>query len=171
MPPITLRKRARALPPTLSLAGLVLAGLTLAGCYDRQENAPKPAPAPETSAELGGVDLSRPVRVLGTEPFWSVEITPDALIYTRMDQPEQRAPNRGVTVQGTVATFTTTTSLNQPLNVSLIATECSDGMSDRTYPLTARVEIGDQTLNGCAASTAAIMAGGESGPVVEPAAG
>lgn len=171
MPPITLRKRARALPPTLALAGLVLAGLTLAGCYDRQENAPKPAPAPETSAELGGVDLSRPVRVLGTEPFWSVEITPDALIYTRMDQPEQRAPNRGVTVQGTVATFTTTTSLNQPLNVSLIATECSDGMSDRTYPLTARVEIGDQTLNGCAASTAAIMAGGESGPVVEPAAG
>lgn len=171
MPPITLRKRARALPPTLSLAGLVLAGVTLAGCYDRQENAPKPAPAPETSAELGGVDLSRPVRVLGTEPFWSVEITPDALIYTRMDQPEQRAPNRGVTVQGTVATFTTTTSLNQPLNVSLIATECSDGMSDRTYPLTARVEIGDQTLNGCAASTAAIMAGGESGPVVEPAAG
>ncbi|PZU58334.1 MAG: hypothetical protein DI552_07010 [Brevundimonas sp.] len=171
MPPITLRKRARALPPTLTLAGLVLAGLTLAGCYDRQENAPKPAPAPETSAELGGVDLSRPVRVLGTEPFWSVEITPDALIYTRMDQPEQRAPNRGVTVQGTVATFTTTTSLNQPLNVSLIATECSDGMSDRTYPLTARVEIGDQTLNGCAASTAAIMAGGESGPVVEPAAG
>ena len=138
MPPITLRKRARALPPTLSLVGLVLAGLTLAGCYDRQENAPKPAPAPETSAELGGVDLSRPVRVLGTEPFWSVEITPDALIYTRMDQPEQRAPNRGVTVQGTVATFTTTTSLNQPLNVSLIATECSDGMSDRTYPLTAR---------------------------------
>ncbi|WP_288758166.1 hypothetical protein [uncultured Brevundimonas sp.] len=171
MPPITLRKRARALPPTLALAGLVLAGLTLAGCYDRQENAPKPAPAPETSAELGGVDLSRPVRVLGTEPFWSVEITPDALIYTRMDQPEQRAPNRGVTVQGTVATFTTTTSLNQPLNVSLIATECSDGMSDRTYPLTARVEIGDQTLNGCAASTAAIMAGGEFGPVVEPAAG
>ncbi len=171
MPPITLPKRARALPPTLSLVGLVLAGLTLAGCYDRQENAPKPAPAPETSAELGGVDLSRPVRVLGTEPCWSVEITPDALIYTRMDQPEQRAPNRGVTVQGTVATFTTTTSLNQPLNVSLIATECSDGMSDRTYPLTARVEIGDQTLNGCAASTAAIMAGGESGPVVEPAAG
>ena len=171
MPPITLRKRARALPPPLALAGLVLAGLTLAGCYDRQENAPKPAPVPETSAELGGVDLSRPVRVLGTEPFWSVEITPDALIYTRMDQPEQRAPNRGVTVQGTVATFTTTTSLNQPLNVSLIATECSDGMSDRTYPLTARVEIGDQTLNGCAASASALAAAPESGLVVDQPAG
>ena len=93
------------------------------------------------------------------------------MVLEGVDQPEQRAPNRGVTVQGTVATFTTTTNQNQPLNVSLMATECSDGMSDRTYPLTARVEIGDQTLNGCAASTAAIMAGGESGPVVEPAAG
>lgn len=162
MPPITHKT-------FLSL--LAVAGLSLAACYDRNDSAPQPAPVPETAAELGGVDLSRPVRVLGTEPFWSIEITPDALVYTRVDQPEQRAPNRGVTVQGTVATFTTTTSLNQPLNVSLIATECSDGMSDRTYPLTARVEIGDQTLNGCGASTAAIMAGGESGPVVEPAAG
>ena len=162
MPPITHKT-------FLSL--LAVAGLSLAACYDRNDSAPQPAPVPETAAELGGADLSRPVRVLGTEPFWSIEITSDALVYTRVDQPEQRAPNRGVTVQGTVATFTTTTSLNQPLNVSLIATECSDGMSDRTYPLTARVEIGDQTLNGCGASSAAIMAGGESGPVVEPAAG
>ena len=44
-----------------------------------------------------------------------------------------------------------------PLNVMLIATECSDGMSDRVYPLTARVEIGDDTLTGCAASKSAIM--------------
>ena len=113
--------------------------------------AAQPAPQPETAAMLGEVDLSRPVRALGAEPFWGVEITPDSLVYTRVDQPEQRAPNRGVTVQGTVATFTTTTNLNQPLNVSLIATECSDGMSDRTYPLTAKVEIGDDELTGCAA--------------------
>ena len=48
---------------------------------------------------------------------------------------------------------------------TLIATECSDGMSDRIYPLTARVVIGEETLQGCAASTAAIMGAGESGPV------
>ena len=41
--------------------------------------------------------------------------------------------------------------------MTLIATECSDGMSDRVYPLTARVEIGDDTLTGCAASKSAIM--------------
>ena len=43
------------------------------------------------------------------------------------------------------------TNLNKALNVVLIATECSDGMSDRTYPLTAKVEIGDDELTGCAA--------------------
>ena len=44
-------------------------------------------------------------------------------------------------------------------------------MSDRTYPLTARVEIGADTLTGCAASVSAIMSAGESGPVVDRPAG
>jgi len=134
-----------------SLLPVLLVGAALAGCYDREANKPQAAAAPETAVTLGGVDLGKPVRALGTEPFWGVEITPDALIYTRVDQPTQRAPNRGATVQGTVATFASSTDLNQALNVVLIATECSDGMSDRTYPLTAKVEIGDDTLTGCAA--------------------
>lgn len=137
---------------------VVIAGLALSGCYDRREQAPKPAEALETAAVLAGVDLSKPVRALGTEPFWSVEITRDALIYTRVDQPPQRAPNHGARVQGTVATYSTSTDLQQALNVMLIATECSDGMSDRVYPLTARVEIGQDTLSGCAASTAWLAA-------------
>lgn len=136
---------------------VLIAGVALAGCYDRKEVKPKTAAEPQAAAVLGGVDLGQPVRALGTEPFWSVEITPDALIYTRVDQPEQRAPNRGATVQGTVATYATSTNLQKALNVMLIATECSDGMSDRVYPLTARVEIGDDTLTGCAASKSAIM--------------
>jgi uncharacterized membrane protein len=144
----------RAILTTL-LIGPVL-GLTLVGCYDRRDKAPESAPPPEAAPVLAGVDLGKPVRALGTEPFWSVEITPDTLIYTRMDQPTQRAPNRGATVQGKVATYATSTDLNAAMNVVLIATECSDGMSDRTYPLTARVEIGDDTLSGCAASASAL---------------
>ena len=42
-------------------------------------------------------------------------------------------------------------------------------MSDRTYPLTAMVKVGDVELTGCAASASAIMSTGESGPVVETA--
>ena len=68
-----------------------------------------------------------------------------------------------------MAMFEAETADGQPISVTLIATECSDGMSDRTYPLTALVEVGERTLTGCAASTAAIMSAGESGPVVNPA--
>lgn len=140
------------------LACAALSGLfALAGCYDRRDQQPESAPLPEAAPVLAGVDLAKPVRALGTEPFWSVEITQDALIYSRVDQPAQRAPNRGATVQGTVAAYVTTTELNEALNVVLIATECSDGMSDRTDPLTARVEIGDDTLSGCAAASADLV--------------
>lgn len=150
-------------PIPAALTAIILVLPLLAGCYDRKDQAPEAAPPPEPAAVLAGVDLGKPVRALGTEPFWSVEITPDGLTYTRVDQPAQHAPNRGATVQGTVATYATSTDLNEALNVVLIATECSDGMSDRAYPLTAKVEIGDDTLTGCAASVAALATRDEAG--------
>ena len=88
--------------PLVLAASAVLAGLSLAGCYDRDDAKPKAAPEPQAAAVLAGVDLGKPVRALGTEPFWSVESTPDALIYTRVDQPAQRAPNRGARLCHTV---------------------------------------------------------------------
>ncbi len=151
--------------PVPSIAAVAVLGLALSACYDRTKDEPQAAPPPETAPVLGGVDLGKPVRALGTEPFWSVEITRDAIVYTRMDQAPRRAPNRGATVQGTVATYATSTPYQEALNVTLIATECSDGMSDRVYPLTARVQLGADTLNGCAASASALMAAGESGAV------
>ncbi len=134
-------------------AALPMAVLALAACTDPAPTEPAPAPTP-TPAVLGGVDLTQPVRALGTEPFWSVEITPQDLAYTAVDAVEIRAPNPGPTIQGTTAVYAAAAPDGTALVVTLIATECSDGMSDRTYPLTARVELGPQTLNGCAASVA-----------------
>lgn len=128
-------------------------GLTLVACSDPvpTETEAPPAPAP---AMLGDVDLNQPLRALGTEPFWSVEITAQNLAYTAVDAVEVRASNPGPTVQGTTAVYAAAAPDGTALVVTLIATECSDGMSDRVYPLTARVELGSQTLNGCAASVA-----------------
>jgi uncharacterized membrane protein len=147
-----------------------LAVLALAACSPSEESdqpdqpdAPSEQPAPV----LGGVDLGQPVRALGTEPFWSVELTGTELVYTTPDSPEQRAPQPNPVAQGTTATYEAETADGTDLRVTLIATECSDGMSDRTYPLTAMVKVGDLDLTGCAASTAAVMSTGESGPVVE----
>lgn len=143
-----------------------LAVLALAACSPADEPA---SPPPEPAPVLAGVDLARPVRALGTEPFWSVELTGTEMVYTTPEPPEQRAPQPGPLVQGTTATWEAETADGTALRVTLVATECSDGMSDRTYPLTAMVNVGDRELTGCAASSAAIMSTGESGPVVETA--
>jgi uncharacterized membrane protein len=143
-----------------------LAVLALAACSPAEAPAPPPevpAPAPV----LGGVDLAGPVRALGTEPFWSVDLTGTEMVYTTPEPPEQRAPRPDPLIQGTTATWEAETADGTTLKVTLIATECSDGMSDRTYPLTAMVKVGDRDLTGCAASTAAILSAGERGPVVE----
>lgn len=144
-----------------------LALLFLAACSPAEEPVQPEAPAEQPAPVLGGVDLGQPVRALGTEPFWSVELTGTELVYTTPEPPEQRAPQPNPVVQGTTATWDAETADGTALSVTLVATECSDGMSDRTYPLTAMVKVGELALTGCAASVAAIMSTGESGPVVE----
>lgn len=101
---------------------------------------------------VGGVDLTQPVRALGTEPFWSVEITPQQLIYSGVDRPEQEIANPGAKVSGSTAVIEAKDASGAPFTVTLKAAECSDGMSDRTYPLEAEVKVGAETLKGCAAS-------------------
>jgi len=134
----------------------------MTACSQPVEKAPA---APAEARTLAKVDLDQPLRVLGTEPFWAVEITPAGLTYSGVDRPEQKAANPGPILQGTVATWTTETEAGNKLSVTVMSTDCSDGMSDRTYPLTAKVEIGGESLTGCAASSAAIAAAGESGRV------
>ena len=151
----------------LALAALSCLAITACSPSDDAEIEASDVAAPPPT--LAGVDLSQPVRALGTEPFWSLELDGTDMIYTSPEPGELRAPQPAAVVQGTVAMFEAATADSQPMKVTLTATECSDGMSDRTYPLTAIVELGERTLTGCAASTAAIMSAGESGPVVTPA--
>lgn len=147
--------RLAAFAPALLVSALVApAMLGLAACDRETASAPPPAPAPEPSHVLGGVDLDQPVKALGNEPFWNVQLDGKTMIYGGLDRPEQRAPQSAPHIQGTTATFTGETSAGKALEVTLIATECSDGMSDRTYPLVARVKVADETLTGCAAANA-----------------
>ena len=151
---------------TLALAAV--SALALAGCGDRSDQpdvAAVGAPAPPP-AVLAGVDLKQPLRALGTEPFWSVELNGTEMIYTSPEPGELRAPQPAPVMQGTIAIYENQVQ-DQEFKVTLTATECSDGMSDRTYPLTAIVKIGDRTLTGCAATAAAIMGSGEAGAVAE----
>jgi len=151
-------------------AALLLSALTVAACSREERDPAPPAGAPEPPAVLAGVDLAQPVRALGTEPFWSADLSGAAMTWNNADGATARADQPDPVVQGTTATFTAESADGQTFEVVLIATECSDGMSDRLYPLVAQVTVGERKLNGCAASRAALMVAPESGPVEAPAA-
>lgn len=142
---------------------LALAGCEAADAPATEEGAATSAtPAVEPLA-LGGVDLEGDVNLLGTEPFWGVEVRGERIKLAGVDRPEVFAPNPGPRVQGTVAIWETQTETGLPLELMVAETACSDGMSDRTYPLTARVRLGDEVLTGCAASAEFILGTDERG--------
>ncbi|HZW16834.1 MAG TPA: hypothetical protein VFF66_11360 [Brevundimonas sp.] len=153
----------------LALTALASALVVLAACSPPAEAPAAPEPAPEPAPVLAGVDLTQPLRAVGNEPFWAVELTGSELVYSGVDRPEQRAPQGEPVLQGTMAVWEATTTAGTPLSVTLTATECSDGMTSRTYPLTALVRVGEEMLTGCAATVSAIMSTGESGRVVDKA--
>lgn len=144
----------RLLLPVLTSMILMAA---LGGCSKTSETEAEPAPETVMApVVIGGVDLSRPVRVLGAEPFWAIDIADQTLVLTRPDVADVTASVASPIVTGTTAVYTGTTDSGQTVVLTLIATECSDGMSDRLYPLTARVELGEETLNGCGTTPEAL---------------
>jgi uncharacterized membrane protein len=115
---------------------------------------PAGAPADAPARVLGGVNLDEPLRLVGTEPFWGLDADGDTLRLSGADRKEQVAPDKGPVLSGDTAVWTSRTADGAALKVTLVAKACSDGMSDRSYPLTATVEIGGETLKGCGASAA-----------------
>lgn len=92
------------------------------------------------------------VSLLGTEPFWSIEIEPANGGYVaRYSTPEnmegdsfvvQRfAGNNGVGFNGELA--------GEAVQIALSPGACGDAMSDRTYPYAATLSLGSLDLRGC----------------------
>jgi uncharacterized membrane protein len=89
------------------------------------------------------------VTALGTEPFWSVLAEKGTLSWTSPDEPIARTVtakpiylHRGRAFNGTLD--------GKPFELLVINAKCSDGMSDRVYPMHARVTKGGQEFRGCA---------------------
>lgn len=113
---------------------MALLGLVLTGCQHG---------APDSSA-------SPTLQVLGTEPFWSLDLHGDTGRFSTPEHPEgtpfhfhgpvQHGARSGIDNQ------------QVPVHLHLAQQPCSDGMSDRVYPLTARLQYGTQVYRGCARS-------------------
>ncbi|MFT3997106.1 MAG: hypothetical protein QM667_06845 [Asticcacaulis sp.] len=131
----------------------VLLGLT--ACSPAK--APKP-PEPKSKAvdKLGGVDLNTPLSVIGTEPFWNLTLAGDTMTFERPGQEAKSYPRYKFEVNEDKDGAARAELISEEFSLTLIAQKCSDGMSDRVYPLTAEANINDEVLKGCAVTTAAL---------------
>jgi uncharacterized membrane protein len=120
--------------------------------------APPPADAPKAAlpAQPTNMDISKPITAHGTEPFWGLTIDGKAFKLTRPDHPDVVAEAPGAAIASGRAIWIAKTPEGQQITVTLYDSECSDGMSDLKYPMTAEVVMLNESLRGCAAKTAAL---------------
>ncbi len=138
--------------------------LVLAACQPQNPTkvpATVPADAPASAATNAPTisDFSQPMTALGTEPFWSLSIDGTRFKLSRPGEPDVIASAPGAAIRPGQATWAATSDDGQRLAVTLYVSPCSDGMSDRTYPMTAEVTLGSApTLRGCAVKMAEMPA-------------
>ena len=117
------------------------------------EEPPPSAPPPAISASAcrtqdGGELPRRRLRAVGTEPFWGAEVDGRCVTYST---PENQMGTRVWTHYDASANRWEGALDNGSFKLTLKAHEgCSDGMSDRSYPLVAIVEVGGEERRGCA---------------------
>ncbi|MBA4082297.1 MAG: hypothetical protein C0496_13665 [Erythrobacter sp.] len=127
-------------PRLMPLAALTLA---LAACSPAKTDGIDPDGKP-----FDKVAPQETVTMLGTEPFWNLTVTGGEGLWTTPDnQPgtplalERFAGNGGLGFTGTLG--------GKPLTATLTPGQCSDGMSDRSFPFVATIALGGETLQGC----------------------
>lgn len=139
----------------LRIAALLSLCLTMTACGESMgasEEAPPPADAP---ASARAPDYSGEIDVIGTEPFWNVQIRESSVALTRPDHPEVRNANPGVRLDGEQGVWDSNGAKEDEgrLVVRLTPGVCSDGMSDRVYRFFAEIWVDGETLKGCADHT------------------
>jgi uncharacterized membrane protein len=141
-------------------AAIVSLALALASCGPETSKPAAPA-APANAAAPGKVsDFSQPITARGNEPFWALIIDGVSFTLKRPDLPDLVATAPGARIQPGQASWTATAPDGRVLKVSLYVSECSDGMSDLDYPMSAEVELANETLRGCAAKTSELPPAG-----------
>ena len=125
--------------------------LALAACQSGEES--------EVGA-FDGIAESETIRLTGTEPFWGGEIADGTMTYTTPDNPagaevpvERFAGFNGLAFSGEMD--------GRNFDLTITPTECSDGMSDRTYPYAATLMVDGEQRSGCAWTEAQPFTGPE----------
>lgn len=132
-------------PAILAAAALVL---PLAACQPGPEG-PNGTTRDTPGEAFSAIGPEETVRFTGTEPFWGGQVSGGTLTYSTpenvegtMISVERFAGNNGLGYSGTLA--------GRTFDMTVTPGECSDGMSDRTYPFTVTLRIGEEQRSGCA---------------------
>lgn len=90
-------------------------------------------------------------RGLGNEPGWLVEVGTgeDPMLHAELDYGERKIDLAHVQRLSGATGYVGTTSDGVEVKLQLQRGDCSDGMSDQTYPVSAKLSVGDKTYAGC----------------------
>jgi uncharacterized membrane protein len=150
-PPVAAPVDKSATPAGPSDASTAGARVAQAGGNSAVAAAPSaPTPASPCLVQDGKPVPAAAVRAVGTEPFWNARVEGRCVTYSHPeDQKGTRVWTRFAAAPGG---GTWTGRLSGRPFVLRIRPEpgCSDGMSDRRYPLAAELSVGGETRRGCA---------------------
>jgi uncharacterized membrane protein len=92
--------------------------------------------------------------VVGTEPFWNVNVSKRGIVYSSPEVKKQTFPYvKPLKAEGRPEDLVRVYQLKGRGNNTLIikkVNSCSDGMSDKNYPYSATLILGNQVFEGCA---------------------
>lgn len=135
-----------------SLLLVALPALFLAGACSQS-----PGEITQSAEPFAAIAPDATITVLGNEPFWNIRILPQAgtdvgALTATYSSPENLdgtdfavsrfAGNNGLGFSGMLG--------GEPVQLALTPGDCSDTMSDRSYPYTATLSLGETLLTGCA---------------------
>lgn len=90
-------------------------------------------------------------RGIGNEPGWLVEIGAGATpaLHAELDYGERKIDLAQAQPLNGATGYSGTAGDGVEVQLQLQREDCSDGMSDETYPVSAKLSVGDKTYAGC----------------------
>lgn len=130
----------------IRISCLAIAALLAACGSDEAQNVPGDTANGEA---FSGIADDAVLHLTGTEPFWGGTVRDETFTYSTPEDMEgtQIAVTRfagrgGLSFSGELE--------GRALDLAITPAECSDGMSDRTYPFVATLQLGTEQREGCA---------------------
>ena len=130
-----------------------IAGAFVKACAEAAPTKPAPPPAAAAGACLtqdGKPVPANRLRAIGTEPFWGARIEGRCVTYSHPD--DQQGTRVWTRFSGTASNGVWTGNLAGKPFVLRTRPQagCSDGMSDRRYPVAVSLSVGGEQRTGCA---------------------